>query len=34
MLDLSANYEMLSYSTGDTKVGTKMGKMHLKNLND
>ena len=34
MLDLSANYEILSYSTGDTKAGTKMGKMQLKNLND
>ena len=34
MLDLNANYEILSYSTGDTKAGTKMGKMQLKNLTD
>jgi len=26
-------YEILSFSVGDTKAGTKMGKMQLKNLN-
>ena len=34
MLDLKAKYEILSFSVGDTKAGTKMGKMQLKNLND
>ena len=32
MLDLKAKYEILSYCVGDTKAGTKMGKMQLKNL--
>ena len=32
MLDLNAQYEILSFSVGDTKAGTKMGKMQLKNL--
>jgi len=32
MLDLNSKYEVLSYMTGDTKAGTKMGKMQLKNL--
>lgn len=32
MLDLSAKYEILSFSVGDTKAGTKMGKMQIKNL--
>lgn len=27
-------YEILSFSIGDTKAGTKMGKMQLKNLNN
>lgn len=31
MLDLNAEYEVLSYSVGDTKAGTKMGKLQLKN---
>ena len=31
MLDLNAQYEVLSYSVGDTKAGTKMGKLQLKN---
>ena len=31
MLDLNAKYEILSFSIGDTKAGTKMGKMQLKN---
>lgn len=34
MLDLNAKYEILSFSVGDTKAGTKMGKMQIKNLND
>ena len=33
MLDLSANYEITIFSIGDTKAGTKMGKMQVKNLN-
>ena len=32
MLDMNAKYEILSYSVGDTKAGTKMGKMQIKNL--
>lgn len=32
MLDLNAKYEILSFSVGDTKAGTKMGKMQIKNL--
>ena len=32
MLDLNARYEILSFSVGDTKAGTKMGKMQIKNL--
>ena len=31
MLDLDAEYEVMSYSVGDTKAGTKMGKLQLKN---
>ena len=34
MLDLSAKYEILSFSVGDTKAGTKMGKMQIKNIAD
>ncbi len=34
MLDLKAKYEILSFSVGDTKAGTKMGKMQIKNLDD
>ncbi len=34
MLDKNAKYEILSYSVGDTKAGTKMGKMQIKNLSD
>ena len=33
MLDLNAKYEILSFSVGDTKAGTKMGKMQIKSLN-
>lgn len=32
MLDLKAKYVILSFSIGDTKAGTKMGKMQIKNL--
>ena len=32
MLDLDANYEITIFSIGDTKAGTKMGKMQVKNL--
>ncbi len=31
MLDLNAEYEVISYAVGDTKAGTKMGKLQLKN---
>lgn len=34
MLDLNAKYEILSFSIGDTKAGSKMGKMQIKNQND
>ena len=32
MLDFNAEYEILSFSVGDTKAGTKMGKMQIKNV--
>lgn len=32
MLDLNANYEITIFSIGDTKAGTKMGKMQVRNL--
>lgn len=34
MLDLDANYEVLNFIVGDTKAGTKMGKMQLRNVED
>ena len=34
MLDFNAKYEILSFSVGDTKAGTKMGKMQLKKVDD
>lgn len=34
MLDLTVSYEVLVFSIGDTKAGTKMGKLQLKNLDD
>ncbi len=34
MLDLSAIYEVVIFSIGDTKAGTKMGKLQLKNTSD
>ena len=34
MLDLSATYEVIIFSVGDTKAGTKMGKLQLKKIDD
>lgn len=34
MLDLTAVYEVVIFSIGDTKAGTKMGKLQLKNTSD
>ena len=34
MFDMDAEYEIVSFSIGDTKAGTKMGKLQLKNCND
>lgn len=34
MLDLTQAYEVVIFSIGDTKAGTKMGKLQLKNLAD
>lgn len=34
MLDMNAKYEILSFSVGDTKAGTKMGKMQIKNIDN
>ena len=34
MLDLAQTYEVVIFSIGDTKAGTKMGKLQLKNLSD
>lgn len=34
MLDFSQTYEVVVFSVGDTKAGTKMGKLQLKNLSD
>lgn len=34
MVDLSADYEVMGYSVGDTKAGTKMGKLQLRNINE
>ncbi|MBQ2644951.1 HD domain-containing protein [bacterium] len=34
MLNLKATYEVIIYSVGDTKAGTKMGKLQVKNLED
>ena len=31
MLDLTQTYEVVIFSIGDTKAGTKMGKLQLKN---
>ena len=34
MLDLNAIYEIITFAIGDTKAGSKMGKLQVKNLND
>ena len=34
MFDMDAEYEILSFSVGDTKAGTKMGKLQLRNCNN
>ena len=34
MFNTDAEYEIMGYSVGDTKAGTKMGKLQLKNLED
>ena len=34
MLDLNAVYEVVTFAIGDTKAGSKMGKLQVKNLND
>ena len=34
MFSTTVIYEVLSYSVGDTKAGTKMGKLQLKNTED
>lgn len=34
MLNLKAIYEVIIYSVGDTKAGTKMGKLQIKNIED
>ena len=34
MLDLNANYEVITFAIGDTKAGSKMGKLQVKNTED
>ena len=34
MFSTEINYEVITFSIGDTKAGTKMGKLQLKNLSD
>lgn len=34
MLDLNATYEVITFATGDTKAGSKMGKLQVRNLED
>ena len=34
MLDLNATYEVVTFAIGDTKAGSKMGKLQVKNLDD
>ena len=34
MLDLNAVYEVITFAIGDTKAGSKMGKLQVKNLED
>lgn len=33
-MDLTSDYQVITFSIGDTKAGTKMGKLQLKNLTD
>ena len=34
MFSTDVDYEVVNFSIGDTKAGTKMGKLQLKNLED
>ncbi len=34
MLDLNATYEVITFAIGDTKAGSKMGKLQVKNIDD
>ncbi len=34
MLDLNAVYEVITFTIGDTKAGSKMGKLQVRNLDD
>lgn len=34
MLDLNTDYEVITFAIGDTKAGSKMGKLQVKNLED
>ncbi len=34
MLDLNATYEVITFAIGDTKAGSKMGKLQVRNLDD
>lgn len=34
MLDLNADYEVITFAIGDTKAGSKMGKLQVKNLSN
>jgi len=34
MVDLNADYEVMAYSVGDTKAGTKIGKLQLRNIEE
>ena len=34
MFNLESEYEILAFTVGDTKAGTKMGKLQLKNMDD
>ena len=34
MLDLHALYEIITFAIGDTKAGSKMGKLQVKNLDN
>lgn len=34
MLDLNATYEVITFAIGDTKAGSKMGKLQVRNISD